>query len=278
MVFLKWFSKDISQISFFSVAFNLAEKGLLIPQTVGSAIGASLMAQYGRDRLRLPQMVSAALRFLMLFALPIMFGLAALSPAIVPAVYGRQYLPAILPLAIAAVLAVPKALILPAQQSLQATENQGFLIWWGILCGVLNVVLDIVLIPHWQATGAAVANGAAQTVAAIGTWIRVWQLLHPPVDTKRIGKLAVSAIAMAGVVLWMALSFRPWPALIAGVPLGGAVFLLLLRLTSSLDAADRERFALVRRILPTPVMKRGLDQLLGLVVPVAASPQGGVRN
>src|SRR5581483_10468856 len=70
VVFLKALSPDIRQISFFSVAFNLSEKILLIPQTLGHAIGVSLMAQYGRDEKRLLPMVSSAGRYMLLFSVP----------------------------------------------------------------------------------------------------------------------------------------------------------------------------------------------------------------
>jgi O-antigen/teichoic acid export membrane protein len=60
ILLLKYFSKDIAQITFFTVAFNLSEKGILLPRVIGASMDATLVAQYGRDRSRLAEMTGLA--------------------------------------------------------------------------------------------------------------------------------------------------------------------------------------------------------------------------
>ena len=57
---LKHLSPDIRQLAFYSVAFGLAERLLLFPTIFAAASGASIYAQYGRDRSRLPAMTAAS--------------------------------------------------------------------------------------------------------------------------------------------------------------------------------------------------------------------------
>ena len=270
IVFLKWLSRDITQISFFSAAFGLTEKVLLLPQTFNSALGASLMAQYGRDSGRLPSMVITAVRYILLFAFPMLLGMAVLSPSIIPIIYGHQYLPAIPVLAVAAVLAIPKSMIQPAQQALQATENQGFLVWWGCICGAVNVALDLLLIPHFAAVGAAWANGLAQTAAAIGIWIRAWQVLRFRPDVGGIVKIVASSLVMAGLVWVISTPLGPWAGAAVGVPAGAAILFLCFRLTGALSSDDRKRLVYFEKMLPA-FTRSAYARFLDFVAPASAT-------
>ena len=68
MLFLQYFS-DARQLAFYSVVFNITERLRIFPQVFGSAIGPTIMAQFGRDPEKLNAMVSAAIRYLGLVVL-----------------------------------------------------------------------------------------------------------------------------------------------------------------------------------------------------------------
>ena len=269
MIFLKWLNTDVAQISFFSAGFGLAEKVLLIPQVFNVALGATLMAQYGRDKNRLPLMLSIMLRYILLFVFPLLLGMAVLSPAIIPVVFGPRYLPAIPVLAVAAALALPKALVQPPNQALQASEQLGFLIWWSCFCGAVNIALDVLLIPRYAAVGAAWANGVAQGLAAAGIWWRARQVLVLSIDLRETGKAVGCGLTMAGVVWAATARLSPWPAISVGIPLGAAVLLLALRVTHALNNADRLRLQQFDRRLPH-VIRRVYDAILSFLIPADA--------
>jgi O-antigen/teichoic acid export membrane protein len=269
LVFLKALCPDIRQVSFFSVAFNVSEKMLLIPQTFAHAVGASIMAQFGRDQKRLLPMVATAGRYVFLCAVPLLMGAAALSGPLMRLVYGWQYLPAIPVLAVACVLAIPKSLLLPAQHLLQTTENQKFLVVWGIACAVLNVSLDLLLIPRHAALGAALANGGTQLVAMLGIWVCALKLFPLDMRWGGLAKILLSSAVMVGAVVPVAWFLPPLVALCIGFPLGAAVFITMLRLTASFQAADRERLAQLRHHFPGRLV-RGFDWLVSWVAPQPA--------
>lgn len=251
VVFLRMLTTDLSQISFFTVPFNLTEKALMIPQTFGQALGASVMAQYGRDKLRLSGMASAAAKYMFLFAVPLLLGLAALSGPVITALYGEQYLPAIPILSVAALYGIARPLLLPAQQVLQAAEKQRFLIVYMCCCGVLNIALDLALIPLWGAMGAAVANGTAQLAAVIGVWIRAAKEMNVRLDTAAFAKIAVSGAVMGAAVLAIVTAAAgPWPAIAAGLAAGPVVFLVMLRLTWALNRDDAARLLVLSKFVP----------------------------
>ena len=269
--FLKMLSTDIRQVSFFSIAFNLSEKFLVIPQTFAQAVGVSVMAQFGRDQKRLLAMVSIAARYVFLCAVPLLAGAAVLSGPLMRLLYGHQYVPAIPVLAVVCILAIPKSLLLPAQHLLQSTEKQRVLVVCGLLCGVLNVVLDLLLIPRYSALGAAFANGATQLVAMIAIWAAVMKLFPLDLRWRDFGKIALSSAVMTGtLLLLLSAGLTPLWEICFGIPLGAGVFIAMLRVTASLGMSDRQRLEQLKRYLPAR-FAGWFEQLMNFVSPQAIS-------
>ena len=257
IVFLKFLNSDVSQISFFAVAFNLAERAMVFPQTFGTAIGATIMAQYGRDKSRLSSIASASARYMLLCSLPLLLGLAAISSPAIRLVYGEQYIPAIPVLAAASVLAVSKPLLLPAQQLLQANEKQRFLVWFGFSCGGIKIALDLLLIPHFAALGAAIANGLAQIVAVIGIWICATRAFKLKLDMPGLFKIGTAGAIMALCVVPISLAFRPVISVPFGIAAGAVVFLIGLRVFRVLHGEDHYRLSQLEQRLPPGI--RGIS-------------------
>jgi O-antigen/teichoic acid export membrane protein len=253
IVLLKFLSSDVSQISFYSVAFNLAERAMVFPQTFGTAIGATIMAQYGRDKSRLSSIASASARYMLLCSLPLLLGLAAVSSPAIRLVYGKQYIPAIPVLAAAAVLAISKPLLLPAQQLLQADEKQRFLLWFGCFCGATKIALDYVLIPHFAALGAAVANGLAQIMAVVGIWIYATRAFQLRLDILRLLRIAIVGAVMALCVFPISIAIRPAISLSLGIATGAFVFLIGIRGLRVLQDEDRYRLSQLEQRLPPSI-------------------------
>lgn len=270
IIFLKILQADIRQIAFFSVSFSLAERLLLLPQALANSLGATQMAEYGRDRERLYRLTGIAATYMMMTSLPILLGAACLSQAIVRIVYGQQYLPAIPVFAIVAVFAVSKGLLGPAQTLLYSTEDLGFLLKWGIACGIVNVILDVTLIPGHGAIGAAIANGLAQTTAAAGVWARAVRRFPLQLKTGVLVKLLMTSLCMVAAVLVVTHYRLPLPAEAAlGVATGVLVFFVTLRLVAVLQQEDRQRLLLLGRAVPGR-LRPWFGRVIDFLAPAAA--------
>lgn len=242
LIFLRWLDKDKAQLSFFALAFNFIDKILNLPQAFSQVVGVSVMSEYGRDPKNLRRFVSTAVKYALMVAVPIMVGCAAISSALIRATYGKQYLEVIPVLAIGALLAAAKPLLGPLQSLLQAGERQGFLIGWTVCCGVLNIILDITLIPLAGARGAMVANGLAQLFAVLGIWVRARTAFSVPFHASEIIRILLSGAVMAAVVVGLQWTAIPaWLQLAAGVPLGAFTYFLVVRFLRILDQNDATR-------------------------------------
>ncbi len=144
-------------------------------------------------------------------ALPMLVGGAVVAEDLVVAIFGAEYRDAALPFA---VLMLSTAVVLVSvnvtQVLLAIGEERHFA--WSVAAGALiNVVLNLVLIPVAGATGAAVATVAAEVVVfAMNTGRLVRRLGRPELETRRLAGVVAATAVMAVVVVLMPAGVSVW--------------------------------------------------------------------
>ncbi len=259
IIILQALNPDTRQITFFSLSFSLADRILMIPTLFVGALGFTMMAQHGRGVSRLREMTVDGGRYTLLIALPLLAGMACIARPLVLLVYSSQYRPMISTLTIIAILAIPKALVAAPTRLLQATEKLGFLILLGCSCGAVDIGLDFLLVRRYGANGAAIANGAAQALAALGTWIYVWRVYKLDLKLADCGRIVISGAIMALGVLAIGRAVPGLVGLPVAIAVGAALWMISLRITSALKPEDVGRFLSVSAQFPTairPMWKR----------------------
>jgi O-antigen/teichoic acid export membrane protein len=68
---LKPLNPDVNQISYYSTAFSMADRLLLVSTIFGQATAATIFVQFGRDKSRLPLITATTFRYLALMAVPL---------------------------------------------------------------------------------------------------------------------------------------------------------------------------------------------------------------
>jgi O-antigen/teichoic acid export membrane protein len=251
MVFLKHFCADIRQVAFYSVAFNMTERLLVFSQVFGTATGATMMVQYGRDSSRVRGLAETSARYLALISFPVHLGLAAIAVPLVWLTYGSKYSGAVPALIVAACLGIPKAFFIPVQAILSSWERQDLIIRWGLVSAAINVGLDFALIPKYGAIGAALANGATQTFFSLALWLAAARLLRIRFPISPIVRTAAVAAVMAIAVHFTTSRLPALLGLPLAIVLGVAIYLALIRVTRVLNPADHERMLNIKNHLPS---------------------------
>jgi O-antigen/teichoic acid export membrane protein len=269
MIVLKNFCADIRQVAFYSVAFNITERLLVFSQVFGTATGATIMAQYGRDSARLRDIAGTTIRYLALIAFPVHLGLAAIAAPVMWIIYGHKYMEAAPVLAIAACMGIPKAFLLPVQSLLASWDRQDMLIRWGLVSAALNITLDFALIPKHGAIGAAVANGIAQTFSVLVLWLGALKLLDFRLPMAGLVKTAVVSGCMAILVHPEVSRVPAIPATAIAIVTGVGLYLIGMRVSRVLSGADRDRMLVLKRHVPTAV-RRLFDMSLNWLIPAPA--------
>jgi O-antigen/teichoic acid export membrane protein len=165
-LFILEHSSTDSQIALYSIAFSATAALIAVPRAIGAVLTPSVAALVGSgESERIQSGFSRVLRLGLLFGLPITFAGLALGPDLLRLLYGPRYAGAgdVLLIAMATVPVTPVA-----------GASGALLVGYGrvrapvvvsAVAAVVDIGLAIVLIPHIDALGAAIANSCASLVA-----------------------------------------------------------------------------------------------------------------
>jgi O-antigen/teichoic acid export membrane protein len=261
---LKHLSPDIRQLAFYSVAFNLSERLLIFPSVFASASGASIFAQYGRDRSRLPAMTAASVRYLALISIPLHVIAVALAAPALLTLYGTKYAGALLVATVSPLLCLPKAFLGPIQSLFESTDRQKYFIVTTVIASFIDIGVAWYFIPSLGALGASIGSGAAQITAIGLMWIiGIYR------DDIRLPWRFLAKVTMISIVASVAaygVSFRLAPvwALIAGGTTAAVTFFLLAYAFKILEPEDSSRFKIISAACPRALaipLNRAFDML-----------------
>ena len=118
---------------------------------------------------------------------------------------------------------------------------------------MVDIGLDFLLTPQYGANGAAVANGAAQAMAALGIWILCVENTGLQLRLADFGRIAISGAVMAAGVLTFIHAVPGLVGMFGAIALGGILWVISLRITGALKAEDASRFLSVGGQLPAAV-------------------------
>lgn len=239
-----------AEVAFYSVSFGLARQVFMLLQPFLTPITSNMLVEYGRGLESTTRMASTALRYCLILALPLGWGLSSVGANAVVLIYGPAYAPTAKVLAIVAFFGAAQPLVVPMRQALMAAERQQFLTVWAFVFAGANVCLDLLLIPHYGAAGAAVANGIAQTAAMLSLFAYASKSIGLRLSVADVTRPVGSAALMAVVGSVVSRSGPPLVAVPAAVIAGGLVYVLMLRVTRAFDGQDRARLLEVGRMLP----------------------------
>jgi O-antigen/teichoic acid export membrane protein len=277
ILLLEHLCADVRQVTFYSLAFTMAEQLLLAATIFGTAAGATIFVQYARDKSRLPSITASTFRYIALISIPLHFIAASLAVPALLLLYGRKFEDAAIVVTLAPLLCIFKAFISPATSLLQSSERQSFVIAATVLAGVVDWGVAWWLIPAHGAIGACIGNGAAQATAVLVTWAVAIHLYKVRLPWMQVAKIAFSSALASLTAYEIVLRLAPLNAHqivlrlaplteheivlrlapLLGILLGGsaalAVLFALFYLMRVLEPEDRDRFDTLTAMLPKPI-------------------------
>lgn len=219
------------QNGYYEQAQKLQRVLLALATALGTVIiprVANLWARGKKKEINL--LLNHSFRMILAISCPVIAGLWLVAGRFVPLYYGPGYEP------VAPLLCVFVLILLFAGLS-GVTGNQ-FMIPTGheklytqsvLLGAVINVCLNLLLIPRWMALGAAVASAVAELAITLCQMFLLRKMLDYRPLARMVPRYLAASAAMAAVV-WVTgrLLGEGIPALIAMVAAGGLVYLGLL--------------------------------------------------
>ena len=174
-----------------------------IPAALAAAVYATMSAQFENDTRLVGRTYSLATYYLMLLVIPMGMGLATLAPYFISVVGGQEYTQSIPVLQVLSIALVSSFLIFPLGSLLAAINKQKQNSIILTIAGLINVGINIFLIPRWQEVGAAWASSITYTFILIASLVLTWQLWK---DYKKylivsFLKMTTAATIMAGAII-----------------------------------------------------------------------------
>lgn len=141
--------------------------------------------------------INDAMEFIIFLALPMMFGILAISKYLVPWFLGESYINAIPILQIFSILMIIVGLDNTiGKQCLMAAKRQKYFNYGVIAGAVVNVIMNIILIPRLEAIGASIASVSAEVIILIVFAFYSKDLLNIKTMIKAILKYGIFSFIM----------------------------------------------------------------------------------
>ncbi|MFH2063248.1 MAG: oligosaccharide flippase family protein [bacterium] len=217
-------SKLISEsaVGVYGVAYKIAFAFQFLPMAFAAAVYPAMSEQYAGDRSGLSRIYTLSLSYLSLVVLPLAAGIGSLAPQFIGLLYGPDFNGAIVPLQVLMASLVFAFLYWPAGSLLNACDRQARNTLAMGLTMVVNIVLNVILIPRYGPVGAAVAALAGNLVLWSSALVFSWDVVR--LDWRRFGAKAGKALVAAIIMSLVLVALRGKVSVLLLVPVGVAAY------------------------------------------------------
>jgi O-antigen/teichoic acid export membrane protein len=168
VLFLKRYSA-LAEIGFYTLAYSIASKLSDVANTFATTLLPLFSETYGRSGMgETSTVVVNGLKYVQMVMVPLCLVGVGMAKPVVYLLYGSRFGQAAIPLQILLISLSITCMGVVISPFLLATEQQGVIARYGTAVAILNILLDVILIPKYAAIGAAVANSTAQVAGVLG--------------------------------------------------------------------------------------------------------------
>lgn len=236
LLFLKWMATD-REVGFYSAALRVAGLVSVLPLIAAR----SLVPEFSRlrgagDDSGLASAYPRICALLALVAAPLGAVGAALAPAAIATIYGADFGPAGSATAVLVAGAFVNGIAGATSAAVLTGPRPRLVAELGAVAMVVNLVLDVVLIPPFGAVGAAVATVAVQAASVCVGIVYGWRALGLRYPVATVARIA--AVAAGGAVVAWAAGGPGLAGMVRGGAAGGATYLAVGLLSRAIEPAD----------------------------------------
>jgi O-antigen/teichoic acid export membrane protein len=243
---------DSVQIGFYNLGFNIAQKSVsVLPLTFWRVLFPAMSSFFGSgDREKMKRLFYLSTRYLAFVVVPAGVAGIILAYPIIHYLYGHSFIGAQRTMQIIFFSSIISSLANPGAAILYGYEKQAFIYKFGFFLALFNLCLDVLLIKHYGALGAAIAYGITTicgSVAGLAYTCRVMRLEYPFAS---LFKVLFSTIIMGIVMEIIILHNRELPGFIASAVCGAAVYIVGSLVLGTFEKEDYLLLDGLSRVLP----------------------------
>lgn len=239
LVFLQ---KDwgIKAVGFYAVGLSIANLALQLPvQLSGSLLPYYSEQLHSRPGSKLPISVfEGVVRAMAYITLPMSFGLAAIAPNLVVAVFGAPFSPSGNMVALLSLTAAPYVFMQICTQYFYSLDRMRERTTIGIVASLTMVVGCFAVVPHFGGEGAALVRFVAFSVMCVLMAFRMdFEGSMRPMFIN-LAKIATASLLCGAAAYAAARALPIVPGLIAAIIAGALVYLFFMRLLRAVPQED----------------------------------------
>ncbi len=225
-----------SNVGIYSIASKITLAIQFIPLAFVAAVFPAMSHYFVNDKQKLAETFEKSLRYLMVIGAPIAVGTAVLAPVFVPKIFGLEYVYSVLPLQILMASLVFIFLTFPIGSFLNATSRQKRNTANIGIAVLVNIILNLILIPKFIYAGAAAASlASALVVSFLGLWAVPKVIKYNKKYLASSFLRSLFAAGVMGLILYLLLTKLHF--IILGV-LGVIIYFIVLYLINGFKKSD----------------------------------------
>jgi len=154
-------------VGLYSIPYKITYAFQFIPLALIAALYPKFSEYFAHDKARLSFVFERGLKYLLLIAVPIAIGIAVLAQDIILLLYTEEYLPSVLPLRILIMSLIFSYLSFPIGAFLNACDRQASQTTIVGIVMVINIILNVLLIPRIGIVGASISALVGNILLAV---------------------------------------------------------------------------------------------------------------
>jgi len=217
-------SKMISEssVGIYGVAYKIAFAFQFMPMAFAAAVYPAMSEYYIKDKDKLGQLLTVSMVYLLLIVVPLAVGVATLARPFILLLYGEDFIGSVTPLQLLMFSLIFAFLYWPAGSLLNACDRQAKNTFAMGITMVVNIILNVILIPRYGPVGAAIA-------ALVGNFVlwgtALWfSRAITSFDHKRAIMMGLKTVISAAAMAVVLLALRNTVHVALLVPLGALTY------------------------------------------------------
>lgn len=229
-------------VGFYSIPYKVTFAFQFVPLALTAAVYPRFSEYFVHQKERFSTILHDSIKYLLIVAVPIAFGIAVLARPIIVLLYKEQYLPSVLPLQIIILSLIFSFISFPIGAALNAGNKQVTQTTIVGVVMVINIIMNLILIPQVGVVGAAIS-------AFVGNFLltSIGYCFLPavvPVDHQKFlitfFKILFSGLVMGGAVYGVNALGHLFASILVGVMVYG-IMVLMTRILTPLEIKEAVR-------------------------------------
>lgn len=223
-------------VGFWSIAYKITYAFQFIPMAFSAAVFPALATYFVSDKTMLRKTFERVVFYLAILAVPISFGIFSLAEPLVLKLYGTAYTASVLPLEISVFAVIFIFLNYPIGALLNATDRQMTNTTIMGVSMVVDVILNVILIPRISFLGAAISMVVYHSLLFVLGLVFANRVVsyNKKFLFGSLFRIVLSAGAMSAAIIYL----RPYVYWLFLIPVGAVVYFGLLFLIRGMEWRD----------------------------------------